>query len=112
MKIAIYQTSPILLNLQTNLDNVLQKIHEGKENDAQLIIFPELALTGYFVGQRYHEVALRMDSGEIQKIVSATKGTAAVVGFIEESLSMNFYNSALVAIAKIIFCNDFLVVEQ
>ena len=104
MKVAIYQTSPILLNLQTNLDNVLQKIHEGKENDAQLIIFPELALTGYFVGQRYHEVALRMDSGEIQKIVSATKGTAAVVGFIEESLSMNFYNSALVAIdGKLLF---------
>ena len=104
MKDAIYQTSPILLNLQTNLDNVLQKIHEGKENGAQLIIFPELALTGYFVGQRYHEVALRMDSGEIQKIVSATKGTAAVVGFIEESLSMNFYNSALVAIdGKLLF---------
>ena len=104
MKVAIYQTSPILLNLQTNLDNVLQKIHEGKENGAQLIIFPELALTGYFVGQRYHEVALRMDSGEIQKIVSATKGTAAVVGFIEESLSMNFYNSALVAIdGKLLF---------
>ena len=104
MKVAIYQTSPILLNLQANLDNVLQKIHEGKEKGAQLIIFPELALTGYFVGQRYHEVALRMDSGEIQKIVSATKGTAAVVGFIEESLSMNFYNSALVAIdGKLLF---------
>ena len=104
MKVAIYQTSPVLLNLQANLDNVLQKIHEGKEKGAQLIIFPELALTGYFVGQRYHEVALRMDSGEIQKIVSATKGTAAVVGFIEESLSMNFYNSALVAIdGKLLF---------
>ncbi len=104
MKVAIYQTSPMLLNLQANLEDVLQKIHEGKEKGAQLIIFPELALTGYFVGQRYHEVALRMDSGEIQKIVSATKGTAAVVGFIEESLSMNFYNSALVAIdGKLLF---------
>jgi predicted amidohydrolase len=56
-----------------------------------------LALTGYFVGDQYHEVALRLDSEEIRRLVAATKGTAAVVGFIEESPSMNFYNSALVA---------------
>ncbi|MEE9566643.1 MAG: nitrilase-related carbon-nitrogen hydrolase, partial [Desulfobacteria bacterium] len=31
-------------------------------------------------------------------IVAATKGTAAIVGFIEESPAMNFYNSALVAV--------------
>ena len=98
MKVTIVQTAPILLDLQHNLDEVLQKIGEEKEKGAELIVFPELALTGYFVGQRYHEVALRMDSPEIQRIAAATRGTAAVVGFIEESVSMNFYNSALVAV--------------
>jgi len=63
-----------------------------------LIIFPELALTGYFVGRRYHEAALRLDSPEIRTLASATRGTAAIVGFIEESPAMNFYNSALVAV--------------
>jgi len=38
------------------------------------------------------------DSKEIKLLASATKGTAAVIGFIEESPAMNFYNSALVAI--------------
>ena len=98
MKVALYQISPVLLDLKANLEAIIQKIHEGKEKGAQLIVFPELALTGYFVGQRYHEVALRMDSEEIRKLAAATKGTAAVVGFIEESLSMNFYNSALIAV--------------
>ncbi len=97
MKTVIYQTDPILFELKHNLEDVIQKIHQGKDQGAQLIVFPELALTGYFVGQRYHELALRMDSTEIQELASATKGTAAVVGFIEESPSMNFYNSALVA---------------
>ena len=46
---------------------------------ARLIAFPELALTGYFVGHRYHEAALRLDSKEIEKLVAATKGTAVVV---------------------------------
>jgi len=98
MKVVIYQTYPILFDLRANLDDIVKKIHQGRDQGAQLIVFPELAVTGYFVGQRYHELALRLDSKEIQELASATKGTAAVVGFIEESPSMNFYNSALVAV--------------
>ena len=98
MKAVIYQTHPIMLDLKANLDDVITKIHQAREKGAHLIVFPELALTGYFVGQRYLELALRLDSEEIQELASATKGTAAVVGFIEESPSMNFYNSALVAV--------------
>jgi len=98
MKIVAFQTAPRLLDLKINIEEVIEKIHHGKEKGAQLIVFPELALTGYFVGQRYHEVALRLDSVEIKRLVAASKRTAIVVGFIEESLSMNFYNSALVAV--------------
>jgi len=98
MKVVVYQTDPVLLDLKANLEDVIAKIHQGREKGAQLIVFPELALTGYFVGQKYHKVALRLNSKEIRKLASATKGTAAVVGFIEESPSMNFYDSALVAV--------------
>ena len=98
MKVAVYQMSPLLLDVKANLEQVIEKIHHGREKGAELIVFPELALTGYFVGPKYHEVALRLDSTEIRNLVSATKGTVAVVGFIEESPSLNFYNSALVAV--------------
>ena len=85
MKVAIYQTSPVLLDLKANLEDVVAKILRGREKGAQLIVFPELALTGYFVGQGYHEVSLRLDSEEIGRLASASKGTAAVVGFIAVS---------------------------
>jgi len=98
MKVAIYQTSPKLLDVQHNLDDIISKIRDGANNGVELCVFPELALTGYFVGQHYHDIALKMDSKKISQLVGATKGTAAVVGFIEETRSMNFYNSALVAI--------------
>jgi predicted amidohydrolase len=98
MKVGVYQTSPVLLDVQANLEDVISKIHKGRKKGAELIVFPELALTGYFVGPRYHEVALRLDSDEVRQIALATRGTAAVIGFIEESPSMNFYNSALVAV--------------
>ncbi|MBN1831342.1 MAG: nitrilase, partial [Deltaproteobacteria bacterium] len=90
-------------DVQANLQDVISKINQGREKGADLIVFPELALTGYFVGPRYHEVALRMDSDEVRQIALATRGTAAVIGFIEESPSMNFYNSALVAVDGEIF---------
>lgn len=105
MDVTVYQTDPKLLDLEHNMNDVLGKIEEGRDNGASLIVFPELALTGYFVGSRYHEAALRLDSDEVRTIASATRGTAAVVGFIEESPSMNFYNSALVLVdGKLLFC--------
>ncbi len=98
MKVTVCQTSPQLLDVKSNLEDVISKIHHARERGSHLVIFPELALTGYFVRDRYHEVSLRLDSDEIKSLAAASKGTAAVVGFIEESRSMNFYNSALVLI--------------
>ncbi len=98
MKVTVCQTAPRLLDVKSNLEEVISKIHHAREKGSHLVVFPELALTGYFVGDRYHEVALRLDSDEIKSLAAASKGTAAIVGFIEESRSMNFYNSALVLI--------------
>jgi len=98
MKVCIYQTNPTLLDVKANLEDIIEKIQAAKEKKVNLSVFPELSLTGYFVRERYHQVALRMSSPEIQRLARATRGTAAVVGFIEESQAMNFYNSALVAV--------------
>ncbi|MEE4362412.1 MAG: nitrilase-related carbon-nitrogen hydrolase [Desulfotignum sp.] len=104
MKIAMCQTNPVLLDVTANVEKTIEKINKCREEGADLIVFPELALTGYFVGLNYHKAALQMDSYEIRRIAAATRGTAAVVGFIEESQSMNFYNSALVAVdGKLLF---------
>lgn len=105
MEVTICQTNPQLFAVESNLEQIIELIRHGREEGAELIIFPELALTGYFVGARYHEMALRLDSPHIKRLAAATKGTAAVIGFIEESRSMNFYNAALVAVdGEIQFC--------
>ncbi len=98
MKVGVFQTDPVLLDVNTNLASTIEKIEAAKAEGVDLVVFPELSLTGYFVRERYHEAALRMDSPEIKQLAAATRGTAAVVGFIEESQAMNFYNSALVAV--------------
>ena len=98
MRVRIYQTDPTLLDVTANVADAIEKIDTAKAKGVDLVVFPELSLTGYFVRERYHEAALRMDSPEIKSLAQATKGAAAVVGFIEESPAMNFYNSALVAV--------------
>ena len=98
MKAAVFQTDPVLLDVEANVNDIIEKIGRGREQGAELIVFPELALTGYFVGKRYHQVALKLDSPFVKELVEASWGTAVVVGFIEESPSMTFYNSALVAV--------------
>jgi len=105
MKVTICQTAPKLCDLESNTEEILSLIQKWRDNGSELIIFPELALTGYFVGSRYHEMALRIDSQEVRQLVAATKGTAAVIGFIEESRSLNFYNAALVAVdGELVHC--------
>ena len=51
MKVAVFQTSPVLLDVKANLENIISKIRKGQEKGAELIVFPELAMTGYFVGE-------------------------------------------------------------
>ena len=84
LKVTVYQAAPQLLDVKSNLEDVIMKIHHAREKGAQLVVFPELALTGYFVRDRYPEAALRLDSYEIKSLAAASKGTAAVVGFIGE----------------------------
>ena len=104
MKVGVFQTDPVLLDLKPNLAAIIEMIAAAKAKGVDLAVFPELSLTGYFVRDRYHEVALRIDSPEIKKLAKATEGAAAAVGFIEESPAMNFYNSALVAVdGEIVF---------
>jgi len=47
MKISIAQTKPIKGNIEENLKNHLKFIEKATENDADIIVFPELSLTGY-----------------------------------------------------------------
>ena len=106
MKVGVFQTDPVLLDVKANLESTIEKIETAKAQGVDLVVFPELSLTGYFVRERYHQAALRIDSPQIKQLAKATKGTAAVVGFIEESPAMNFYNSALVAVnGEILFAH-------
>ena len=89
------QIKPKLGCVADNLATIERQIAKAGEAGADLIVFPELALSGYFLKDLVPEVALRIDSPEILHLIELSRGISIAIGFVEESADYNFYNSAL-----------------
>lgn len=97
MKIALAQIVPMLGDVAANLDAHMEILEKAKKQKVELVCFPELGLTGYSLKDLVEEVAIdpAADPG-FRRLVAATKGLSAVVGFVEESPADRglFYNAA------------------
>jgi predicted amidohydrolase len=87
--LAIVQMHPRLGDLAANLAAILEKITETAGQGADLILFPELALTGYhpgLLGDRLLGLALDAADEPIQRLAQAGRraGACVVAGFIEK----------------------------
>lgn len=89
------QIKPKLGCISDNLALIEERIKNATAEKADLIVFPELALTGYFLKDLVPEVALRLDSPEIQRLLKLSRGISIAVGFVEVTDDYRFFNSAL-----------------
>lgn len=97
MKVALVQMSPHLGDTQKNLNVHLETIGKAQKMGVDLVIFPELSLTGYTLQDLVPDVAVTPgDSRVLEALQKAGGKTAVVVGFIEERADEKgiFYNSA------------------
>ncbi|NTV48607.1 MAG: carbon-nitrogen hydrolase [Geobacteraceae bacterium] len=89
------QIKPKLGCVADNLVIIEGQIAKARETGADLIVFPELALSGYFLKDLVPEVALRIDSPEIQRLAELSRGISIAIGFVEETDDYHFFNSAI-----------------
>jgi len=89
------QIKPKLGCVADNLALVEEHIKQAVSAKADLVLFPELALTGYFLKDLVPEVALRLDSPEILRLVELSRSISIAVGFVEVTSDYRFFNSAL-----------------
>jgi predicted amidohydrolase len=84
--LALAQIAPVLGDLAQNLALHEVKIAGGKAAGADLVIFPELSLTGYQLQDLAPEVAMRRTDPRLQSLAKLTSGgPSAVVSFVEST---------------------------
>jgi len=96
--IACAQIDCVLGHPQTNLQKIISTIRSAAERDAQLIMFPECALTGYAYNSLDEAIpfAESIDGPSSQAVAEVCRetGAYAVAGFIEAD-GDKFYNAAM-----------------
>ena len=61
VRIALAQLAPKLGALEDNLERHRAVLAEARDGGANLVVFPELGLTGYLLQDLAAEVAMRLD---------------------------------------------------
>lgn len=95
MKVALAQIAPILQDVKKNFARHLELIEKAKRNQVDLIIFPELSLTGYTLKDLVPDIAIKPDKDKLfNKLKLMSRDISIVLGFVEEKEKGNFFNSA------------------
>src|SRR5581483_9237290 len=83
-------------DLSGNTRRIIERIDEARAFGADLVAFPELAVTGYPPEDLLLKPSfLRENDERIREIVDATMGITAVVGFVDTRADI--YNAAAIA---------------
>jgi NAD+ synthase (glutamine-hydrolysing) len=81
MRLALAQINPIVGDLDGNRDLIIERIEDAKRANADLVVFPELAVTGYPPEDLLLRPGfLRAADEALQQIAHAAHGIVALVG--------------------------------
>jgi predicted amidohydrolase len=96
VNIALAQINTYLGDPDKNLEKHLNYIKQASVAGADLLIFPELSLTGYALQDLASAVALRPSSDDriFAPLLNASKKLDLVVGFVDEDTRHRFYITA------------------
>ncbi len=93
-RVALAQIAPTLGDLEKNLALHEKTAREAISREANLLIFPELSLTGYFLKDQVPSVALRPDARTLDLFRELSHRIAITLGFVEEAPGHRFYNAS------------------
>lgn len=95
MKVGLVQISPYLGDLEKNFRLHLDFIERAKNKNVNLLVFPELSLTGYTLKDLAQEIAIKPERNPFfDQIKILSREISVVLGFVEEKERGMFYNSS------------------
>jgi predicted amidohydrolase len=99
IKLALAQISSKRENKKENLGKIEEFTQKAREEAADLVIFPELSLTGYVVHDQIYELAETIPGPSTQRIEELAKKTGAHIIFgmpeLSEKTEATIFNTAV-----------------
>jgi NAD+ synthase (glutamine-hydrolysing) len=95
LKVALAQINPTVGDIPGNARKIAERIAEARDEGAALVVFPELALSGYPPEDLLLKTSfLEQAAGALQELAAQSRGIVALVGFPESAEDV--YNAAAV----------------
>ena len=81
MRLALAQINPVVGDLEGNRKLILERLAEARSNAADLVVFPELAVTGYPPEDLLLRPGfIRAAEESVEKIALEARGATVLVG--------------------------------
>jgi predicted amidohydrolase len=91
MRVALAQIESIEGDLEANITRHMERIKQAISDGADLIVFPELGLTGDRIGPDIPDISLTREAEELEPIADASRKIDIVIGLAERGV-VNLYN--------------------
>jgi len=106
LKVAVAQITPVLGEVAENVETHLHYITEARRQAADVLVFPELSLTGYDLAGKEVVVARPLGSDEVRNIAKASEGITTLFGMVELGFAAQLHNSSVaVRDGKVLFAH-------
>ena len=92
--VAAAQIDVALFDVEANVEKHIRWITEARAQGIQLLVFPELSLTGYKIGARGYELGMDVRHPLLLRLAEAAGEMRVVVGFIEEGYAAQYFCAA------------------
>src|SRR3712207_2989129 len=93
-RVGLAQISPRLGAVEDNVELHTATIERARAESVQLLVFPELGLTGYLLQDLNAEVAMSGGDARLLELAARAGEMSVVVGFVEESSDHQLYIAA------------------
>ncbi len=95
-KVAVVQLDSRVGNAGANLEAHLRYIDRAIRGKANIILFPELSLTGYTLRDLAGEQAINPENDELLEVLKKKSRSISIIfGFVESGKNHGIYNSAM-----------------
>lgn len=96
LSVGVAQFASAIGDLDANLERHLDWIDKGRQQGLDLLVMPELSMTGHHGPENLLGAAMSWKDERLDRLAQAAGPMAVTLGFIEEGPAAQFYNSAAI----------------